>query len=103
MHKPSAKTEQFLYHSGFGNEFATEAEPGALPVGRNSPQKAPLGLYTEQVSGTPFTAPRAQKRSSWVSRSRPSLVHKPYTPYSAQGLLRSTPFDEVATTPNQLR
>jgi homogentisate 1,2-dioxygenase len=103
MHKPSAKTEQFLYHSGFGNEFATEAEPGALPVGQNSPQKAPLGLYTEQVSGTPFTAPRSQNRRSWVYRIRPSVVHKPYQLHAHQGLLRSTPFDEIATTPNQLR
>ena len=46
------------YQSGFGNEFATEAIPGALPVGRNSPQKAPFGLYAEQLSGTAFTAPR---------------------------------------------
>ena len=26
------------YMSGFGNSFETEALPGALPVGRNSPQ-----------------------------------------------------------------
>ena len=49
------------YQSGFGNEFATEAVAGALPVGQNAPQKAPLGLYTEQFSGTPFTAPRARE------------------------------------------
>jgi homogentisate 1,2-dioxygenase len=103
MHKPTAKPELFLYHSGFGNEFATEAEAGALPVGQNSPQKAPLGLYTEQVSGTPFTAPRSQNRRSWVYRIRPSVVHKPYQLYAKQGLLGSTPFDEIATSPNQLR
>ena len=45
--------------TGFGNHFATEAVPGALPVGRNSPQHAPYGLYVEQLSGTPVTAPPA--------------------------------------------
>ncbi len=103
MHKPSTKAEQFKYQSGFGNEFATEAESGALPLGQNSPQKAPLGLYAEQVSGTPFTAPRLMNRRSWVYRIRPSVVHKPYAPYSGANLFRSTPFDEVPTTPNQLR
>jgi homogentisate 1,2-dioxygenase len=49
------------YQSGFGNEFATEAVAGALPQGQNSPQQAPLGLDTEQYSGTAFTAPRAVK------------------------------------------
>ena len=41
------------------NEFATEAVPGLCRSGQNSPQKAPFGLYAEQFSGTPFTAPRA--------------------------------------------
>ena len=92
----------FQYMSGFGNEFATEAEKGALPKGQNSPQKAPLGLYTEQLSGTPFTAPRLQNRRTWAYRIRPSVMHKPYEPAEPK-LLRSTPFDEVATPPNQMR
>ena len=46
------------YIPGFGNHVATEAVPGALPVGRNSPQRPPYGLYAEQLSGTAFTAPR---------------------------------------------
>lgn len=50
------------YQTGFGNEFATEAVEGALPVGQNSPQKAPLGLYAEQFSGTAFTAPRDRSK-----------------------------------------
>src|SRR5665213_4456201 len=54
------------YQSGFGNEFATEAHPGALPIGQNSPQKHPLGLYTEQVSGSAFTAPRGLNRRTWI-------------------------------------
>jgi homogentisate 1,2-dioxygenase len=97
----SSQKEQ-QYQSGFGNEFATEAVAGALPIGQNSPQKHPLGLYAEQLSGTPFTAPRGSNRRSWLYRIRPSVVHKPYTPIAGTGLLRST-FDEVPATPNQLR
>ena len=66
------------YQSGFGNEFATEALPGALPVGRNSPQRAPYGLYAEQLSGTAFTAPRADNRRSWLYRIRPAAMHRPF-------------------------
>ncbi len=90
------------YQSGFGNEFASEALPGALPVGRNSPQRVPFGLYAEQVNGSPFTSPRGQNKRSWLYRIRPSVMHKPFQPME-KGLLRSTPFDEVPTTPNQLR
>src|ERR1700674_4917000 len=66
------------YQSGFGNQFSTEAVAGALPVGRNSPQRAPHGLYAEQLSGTPFTAARPENRRTWTYRIRPSVVHKPY-------------------------
>ena len=92
------------YQSGFGNEFATEAVEGALPVGRNSPQRAPLGLYAEQFSGTAFTVPRTHNKRTWTYRIRPSVMHKPFEPYAkASSLFRSTPFDEIVTTPNQLR
>jgi homogentisate 1,2-dioxygenase len=91
-----------LYQSGFGNEFATEAVANALPKGQNSPQKHPLGLYTEQLSGTPFTAPRATNRRTWTYRIRPSVTHKPFDEIPHR-LIRSGPFDEVPTTPNQLR
>jgi homogentisate 1,2-dioxygenase len=64
--------------SGFGNEFATEAVPGALQVGRNSPQRPPLGLYTEQFSATAFTVPRREARRTWLYRIRPSAAHRPY-------------------------
>jgi homogentisate 1,2-dioxygenase len=67
------------YQSGFGNEFATEAIAGALPQGQNSPQRSPLGLYAEQLSGTAFTAPRAQNRRSWLYRIRPASQHLPFT------------------------
>ncbi len=62
------------YQSGYGNQFATEAVPGALPVGRNSPQKAPHGLYAELLSGSAFTAPRADNRRTWLYRRRPSVA-----------------------------
>ena len=50
------------YMTGFENSFATEAVLNALPLARNSPQKAPLGLYAEQISGTAFTQPRHVNR-----------------------------------------
>ena len=93
---------QLRYQSGFGNEFASEAVSGALPQGQNSPQKPPLGLYTEQFSGTSFTAPRAVNRRTWTYRIRPSVTHKPYEEFPL-GMIRSGPFDEVPTPPNQLR
>ncbi|HYD38435.1 MAG TPA: homogentisate 1,2-dioxygenase [Allosphingosinicella sp.] len=69
------------YLSGFGNHFASEAVAGALPEGRNSPQRPAFGLYAEQLSGTAFTAPRAENRRSWLYRIRPSAEHPPYRPY----------------------
>ncbi|CAO3433585.1 homogentisate 1,2-dioxygenase [Azospirillum doebereinerae] len=90
------------YQSGFGNEFATEALPDALPVGRNSPQRPPYGLYAEQLSGTAFTAPRARNRRSWLYRIRPAAVHLPFEPLGGNNRLLSR-FDAVPTPPNQLR
>ena len=94
---------ELRYQSGFGNEFATEARAGGLPVGQNSPQRHPLGLYTEQVSGSAFTAARAVNRRSWMYRIRPSVMHEPYEPLVSGLLLRSGPFDEAPTPPNQMR
>jgi homogentisate 1,2-dioxygenase len=93
---------ELRYLSGFGNEFATEALAGALPKGQNSPQKPPLGLYAEVLSGTPFTAPRPANRRSWLYRIRPSAMHEPYRRIG-NGLIRSTPFDETVPPPNRLR
>ena len=70
------------YQSGFGNEHATEAVSGALPQGRNSPQRAPLDLYPELISGTAFTAPRHENRRTWVYRRQPSVVAGRYQAYS---------------------
>ncbi len=63
------------YMPGFGNDFETEALPGSLPQGQNSPQKCPYGLYAEQLSGTAFTAPRGRNQRSWCYRIRPSVKH----------------------------
>jgi homogentisate 1,2-dioxygenase len=90
------------YQTGFGNEFATEAVSGALPIGQNAPQTHPLGLYTEQLSGSAFTAPRASNRRTWTYRIRPSVTHHPYAPIAPM-LIRSGPFHETEATPNQLR
>ena len=90
-----------LYHSGFGNEFASEALPGALPVGQNSPQRVPYGLYAEQLSGAAFTAPRHQNRRSWLYRIRPAAVHAPFA-LLPEACFHNR-FDEAPATPNQLR
>ena len=63
------------YMSGFGNSFETEALAGALPVGRNSPQKVSFGLYAEQLSGSAFTAPQSTNQRSWLYRIRPTVKH----------------------------
>jgi len=89
------------YQSGFGNEFATEAVAGTLPEGRNSPQRVAHGLYAEQLSGTAFTAPRHANRRSWLYRIRPAAMHQPFSMLKS-GKFHNA-FDEVPTTPNQLR
>ncbi|HEU0151704.1 MAG TPA: homogentisate 1,2-dioxygenase [Arenimonas sp.] len=89
------------YQSGFGNEFATEALPGALPVGRNSPQRAPYGLYAEQVSGTAFTAPRASNRRSWLYRIRPAAGHGAFSALAHPHF--HSDFGQGPVTPEQLR
>ncbi|CAL9378972.1 homogentisate 1,2-dioxygenase [Streptomyces sp. enrichment culture] len=94
--------ESLEYLSGFGNEHQSEAVPGALPLGRNSPQRAPLGLYAEQLSGSAFTEPRARNLRSWLYRVRPSAAHPPFT-RADNGALRSAPFTETVPDPNRLR
>ena len=90
------------YQTGFGNHFATEAIPGALPVGRNSPQKPAFGLYTEQLSGTAFTAPRHENRRTWLYRLRPSAAHPAFMRY--EGAERFAPgLSKSPLAPNRLR
>jgi len=90
------------YHTGFGNEHQTEAVPGALPEGQNSPQQSPLGLYAEQLSGTAFTQPRHVNRRTWVYRITPSARHGAFRRID-NGNLRSAPFTETEPNPNRLR
>lgn len=92
---------EIRYQSGFANDYASEALPGALPAGRNSPQRCPYGLYAEQLSGTAFTAPRADNRRSWLYRIRPSAQHQPFQRID-NGYLTSD-FNAEPATPNQLR
>ncbi len=89
------------YMSGFGNEFASEALEGALPVGQNSPQVAPYGLYAEQFSGTAFTAPNAVNRRSWLYRIRPAAVHGAFTAFK-QARFHNR-FYEAPTPPGRMR
>ncbi len=84
------------YLTGFGGHFATEAVPGALPEGRNSPQRPAFGLYAEQLSGTAFTMPRAENKRSWLYRMRPSAEHPPYKALKV-------PAEELNPSPNRMR
>ena len=90
------------YIPGFGNHVSTEAVAGALPIGRNSPQRPAFGLYAEQLSGTAFTAPRHENRRSWLYRMRPTAEHPPYVRY--EGAARFAPgTTDAPLAPNRLR
>ena len=128
-----------------GNEFSSEALPGALPEGQNNPrvraaggggaapggkgpvpaqlhtqatcarpsarhqtarcplQTCPYGLYAEQLSGTAFTAPRAQNKRSWLYRIRPSVTHEPFHTLAFPPETLTAEFQGAVLTPNQLR
>ncbi len=90
------------YLTGFGGHFETEAIAGALPRGRNSPQRPAFGLYAEQVSGSAFTAPRDNNRRSWLYRMRPTADHRPFERYSAAPLFEAAAGDDPLA-PNRLR
>lgn len=102
--KESSRSAEFKlqYQSGFNNHFESEAVPGALPKGQNSPQKAPLGLYAEQLSGTAFSALRHENQRSWLYRIKPSVLHSPFVQVDCKQL-RSKPFMEAPPNPNQMR
>src|ERR1700745_2082002 len=91
------------YMSGFGNSFETEGLPGALPVGRNSPQKVAYGLYAEQLSGSPFTAPQSTNERSWLYRIRPAVRHTSRFERIDPGLIRTAPQRESEAPIGQLR
>ena len=96
----SSSSPQYL--TGFGGHFATEAVSGALPQGRNSPQRPAFGLYAEQLSGTAFTMSRHENRRTWLYRTRPSADHRPFTRYQGAPLFRCDAGAEPLA-PNRLR
>ena len=90
------------YLTGFGAHHSTEAVAGALPVGRNSPQRPAYGLYTEHYSGTAVTAPRGENRRSWLYRMRPTADHRPFVRYDGAPLF-APGVVEGPVAPNRLR
>ena len=90
------------YMTGFGGHFETEAVPGALPAGRNSPQRPPFGLYAEQLSGSSFTSPRHENRRSWLYRMRPTADHRPFVGYEGAPLFAPGTV-KGSLAPNRLR
>jgi len=88
--------------TGFGGHFETEAVEGALPKGRNSPQRPPFGLYAEQLSGSSFTSPRHENRRSWLYRMRPTADHRPFVAYEGAPLFVAPPSQDPLA-PNRLR
>ncbi len=95
-------SDALQYMAGFGGHFESEAAPGALPKGRNSPQRPAYGLYTEQLSGSSFTSPRHENRRSWLYRMRPTADHRPFVAYDGARLLAS-PLSREPLAPNRLR
>lgn len=94
-HEPARSAIEPGYMSGFGNGFETEALAGALPIGRNSPQRCAYGLYAEQLSGSPFTAPRTTNERSWLYRIRPTVAHWNQFSQIDIGLWRTAPAHEI--------
>ena len=95
-------SDTLQYMAGFGGHFESEAASGALPKGRNSPQRPAYGLYTEQLSGSSFTSPRHENRRSWLYRMRPTADHRPFVRYDGAPLLGAPPSRD-ALAPNRLR
>lgn len=97
-------TNELIYLHGFNNHHQTEAILDALPKNQNSPQKVPMGLYAEQLSGSAFTVNRAHNKHSWCYRIQPSVVHEPFTESAiANNLWQSPPFNKIKQAPNQYR
>src|SRR4051795_4492083 len=90
------------YMTGFGGHFESEAVSGALPAGRNSPQRPAFGLYAEQLSGSSFTSPRHENRRSWLYRMRPTADHRPFVRYQGAALFAPGTSNEPLA-PNRLR
>jgi len=101
MENKSSHSGAHSMMTGFGNHFSTEAVVGALPREQNSPQRAPLGLFAEQLSGSAFTAPRTHNLATWLYRIRPSVMHRAFVPLKE---LTAQTFQKPRhTNPNQMR
>jgi len=96
------QADALRYQSGFGGHFESEAVEGALPIGRNSPQRPAFGLYAEQLSGSAFTAPRHENRRSWLYRLRPTADHRPFERYEGAKLFAPGTVNDPLP-PNRLR
>src|SRR3954467_4017709 len=95
-------SDALRYMTGFGGHFESEAVDGALPKGRNSPQRPAYGLYAEQLSGSSFTSPRHENRRSWLYRMRPTADHRPFEPYAGAPLFAPGTVKQPLA-PNRLR
>jgi homogentisate 1,2-dioxygenase len=100
--KGEKTTANLQYQSGFGNTFSTEALPGALPEGQNSPQQCPYGLFAEQLSGSSFTMPRHENQRSWLYRIYPAVLHSGFKQIDEK-LFKGKPVDSEPVSPQQLR
>ncbi|KAF8596173.1 Homogentisate 1,2-dioxygenase [Ceratobasidium sp. AG-I] len=101
----STEKDPYQYQVGFGNRFASEAIPGVLPVGQNSPQKCQYDLYAEQITATAFTAPRKDNQNAWLYRIRPAVAHQGFTELPNNPDLESNFFPlnpKVQFSPTQL-
>lgn len=99
--------EKYRYQNGFDSHLESEAVEGSLPIGMNSPQKPPYGLYAEKLSGTAFTAPRHENKQTWLYRILPSCAHPPYGPATTgvnpDGVNQWGKDEKLHYIPNQLR
>ncbi|KAL2266030.1 hypothetical protein VTJ83DRAFT_5382 [Remersonia thermophila] len=98
--------EKYQYQNGFDCYFESSGVTGALPLGQNSPQKPPLGLYAEKLSGTAFTAPRHENKQTWLYRILPSCSHPPFAPVAAPNEslgIGGEALKKMHYIPNQLR
>ncbi|MCB9674440.1 MAG: homogentisate 1,2-dioxygenase [Alphaproteobacteria bacterium] len=94
-------TDDLAYNAGLGNAFETEALPGALPRGQNSPRKVPYGLFTEQINGTGFTVHRAENQRTWMYRLRPQILDRAYRERPVGRFVAD--FSEAVQSPQVLR
>ncbi|KIM93627.1 hypothetical protein OIDMADRAFT_61273 [Oidiodendron maius Zn] len=97
--------DPYKYLQGFGNEHQSEFIPGALPIGQNSPQLCPYGLYAEQITGTSFAASRSASMRNFLYRRRPACVRGKFTKIDNNPTLETSflhPTEKVHAIPSQV-